>query len=171
MDRQMKVRRRLIRRAGFTLIEVMIVIAILLALASLVGVALFQQREAATDDLVRIDLKSIESAMEYFRLDYQRWPTDDEGIEVLWNKEILDPDADQNKWKKYLKKGLPRDRYGHDWVYSAEGENHGEESDMYDLFSIGRDGEEGTEDDITNWEGEGEDDGFGGFDEPIGTGG
>lgn len=163
----MTTRQQRTRRAGFTLIEVMIVIAIILALSGLVGVALFQRKEKATDSLVRIDMGNIEQAMNLFRLDYERWPTDEEGLEVLWNKEVLDPDADQGLWQKYLSKPLPKDRFGTEWGYRAESENFPEEEGMYDLWSYGRDREEGTEDDITNWESLEEDE-FGDFGTPPG---
>lgn len=155
--------RRRVAQSAFTLIEVMIVIAIILALAGLVGVALFRQKDAATYQLAQTDVKTIQAAMKLFRLDFDRYPMEEEGLKVLWSKEGLDPDAQQGKWKKYLEEPLPKDRWNNEWGYRAESES---EDRDYDLWSNGPDGEEGTEDDITSWsdeEGDSEFD-FGGGD-------
>jgi general secretion pathway protein G len=133
------------RAAGFTLIEVMIVIAIVVALAGLVGVALFARRDDAKLGLARTELTTIKNGMKLFRLDFERWPSDTEGLEVLWNKERLDPEADQAKWKGYLEEPMPNDQWDQPWGYRAESD---EDPTRYDLWSNGPDKEEGTEDDI-----------------------
>jgi general secretion pathway protein G len=143
------------RRSAFTLLEVMIVIAIILMLSGLIGIALFVRRDQAREDLVRVDMNTIQSAMRMFNLDYGRWPTDEEGVAVLWDRNALDPDADENKWKGYLDRPMPRDRWGHEWVYRAESETR---EGYYDLFSVGPDGMEGTDDDISLWDDDEEDD-------------
>ena len=137
------------RRSAFTLIEVMIVIVIILALSGIVGVALFSRKDEATEKLARIDLNTVKSALKMFRLDYDRWPTEDEGLEVLWSAEALDPESDETKWHKYLEEPMPTDRWGNEWGYH-EVSDYGDES-MYDLWSNGPDAEEGTDDDITSW--------------------
>lgn len=155
-------------RVAFTLIEVMIVIAIILAISGLVGVALFQQRDKAKDNLVRVQLRSLKAALDQFRLVYDRYPTDEEGLAVLWSDETLDPEAPEGSWTAFVEAPMARDQYGHEWVYIAEGDTR---EGYYDLFSVGRDGEEDTEDDISVWEGlEGEDQEFG-FEAPPRTGG
>jgi general secretion pathway protein G len=142
-------------RAGFTLIEVMIVIAIVLALSGLIGVALFRQRDAAKADLVRTDMNSLKAALDLFRLDYDRYPTDEEGLAVLWDKNKLsassggDTEADAAKWKGYMKDPLPNDKWGSAWGYRQVSE-HGDET-KFDLWSFGPDKQEGTEDDIVSW--------------------
>src|SRR5690606_4773965 len=148
----------------------MIVIAIILAISGLVGVALFQQRDKAKDNLVRVDLKTLKAAMDQFRLTYDRYPTDEEGLAVLWNQDSLDPDAQggEGAWHEFVSAPMPRVQYGHEWVYVAEGDTR---EGYYDLYSVGRDGEEGTEDDISVWEGmEDEESGFG-FESPGRSGG
>lgn len=136
------------RRSGFTLIEVLIVIAIILALGAIVGVAVFQRRDTADIDMTKIQLKQIGNALDLFYLDFRRYPNDDEGLAVLWDKERLDPDADESKWQQYMKDPLPRDVWNNEWGYRGEEPEHG---DKYDLWSNGPDGEEGTDDDITEW--------------------
>jgi general secretion pathway protein G len=147
----------------------MIVIAIILAISGLVGVALFAQRDKAKDNLVRVELKTLKAALDQFRLSYDRYPTDEEGLAALWSQDSLDPDALEGSWHAFVDAPMARDQYGHEWVYVAEGESR---EGYYDLYSVGRDGEEGTEDDISVWEGmEDEESGFG-FESPErGSGG
>lgn len=135
-------------RAGFTLIEVLIAIAIVLALGAVVGVAVLQRQDSAKIDLAKTQLNQIQKALDMFYVDFGRYPTDEEGLAVLWNREVLDPDADAAKWVGYLTTPLPRDIWGNDWGYRGEEPEHGEK---YDLWSNGPDGQEDTEDDLTSW--------------------
>jgi general secretion pathway protein G len=136
-------------RAAFTLIEVMIVIAIVLALTGLVGYAVLGRRDEAKRDFGKIDLNTISGGLKMFRLDYDRYPTDDEGLKVLWDKSALSADADQTKWHAYLEAPMPNDRWGTPWNYKAAGE-HGDGT-TYDLSSNGPDKQSGTDDDLTSW--------------------
>jgi general secretion pathway protein G len=140
--------RRGVRR-GFTLIEVMIVIAIVLALTGLIGVAVFSRKDDAKKDMAKTELNQIKNALGLFRLDFDRWPTDQEGVKVLWDKTALEGEEEQAKWKGYLTEALPKDKWGSDWGYRQKGE-HGDET-KFDLWSYGPDKQEGTEDDITSW--------------------
>jgi general secretion pathway protein G len=148
------------RHRGFTLIEVMIVIAIVLALSGLIGVALFRQRDAAKADTVKIDMNSLKAGLDLFRLDYDRYPSDEEGLAVLWDKTKLsassggDTEADTAKWKGYMKEAMPNDKWGSPWGYRQVSE-HGDET-TYDLWSYGPDKQDGTDDDIVSWNKEGE---------------
>lgn len=141
---------------GFTLIEILIVLAIVLLLASLVSVSLFARRDQADIQLTQVNINTLRSALDQFRLDYRRYPTDEEGLEVLWAKETLDPDADQTVWSKYLSEPMTADTWGNPYGYSTESDDFamdsGDEEDAgpsYQLWSNGPDGEESTEDDIT----------------------
>ena len=145
---KMQPHRRLLSRA-FTLIELLIVIAILLAIGSLVVVNLIPRGEQAKSDLQRVQLDQIGSALKQFRLYMDRWPTQEEGLEVLWRQDALEDEADQQRWRgPYLEDPVLQDRWSNDLVYRYPGEIRGES--YYDLISLGPDGEEGTEDDITN---------------------
>ena len=159
------------RRRGFTLIEVMIVIAIILALTGLIGIALFGQKDKAKADTARIQMNNIKSALDFFRLDYDRYPKDEEGLAVLWDKSKLDPEADATKWHQYLKEATPNDGWGHPWGYKQQSE-HTDDATKYDLWSMGPDGQEGTDDDITSWAATGTEGGTGApTPAPKGTGG
>jgi general secretion pathway protein G len=161
----MKKEARRTRAAGFTLIEVMIVIAIVLALSGLVGVAVLARRDEAKKDTAAIEMNTIRHAMDMFRVDFDRWPKDEEGLAVLWDKTKLDPEADQTKWKAYLNEPMPNDRWGHPWGYKQVSE-HASDETKYDLWSNGPDGQEGTEDDITSWKSLGAEGGTGDLDVP-----
>ena len=136
-------------RRAFTLIELLIVIAILLAIGGLVVVNLIPRGEQARADLQRVQFDLIGAAMDQFRLDLNRWPTEEEGIEVLWREDALEDEADMKRWKvKYLESPITQDKWGNELIYRSPSEELGE--GYYDLVSVGPDGEEGTEDDITN---------------------
>ncbi|NUQ52193.1 MAG: type II secretion system major pseudopilin GspG [Phycisphaerales bacterium] len=141
-------------RSAFTLFEVMIVIAIIVAIGGLVGLSVLSRKKDADKDLAKVQIKSIESALEGFHLKYDRWPTDEEGLAVLWSKDTLSPDADAAKWAAELKSPIPTDKWGTPWGYRAVSE-HGDET-KFDLWSNGPDKQEGTEDDIKNWTDDGE---------------
>ncbi len=140
-------------RRGFTLIEVMIVLAIVLALAGLVGVALFQQRDNAQVSQAQLQLSQIQSGIDVFRLHHNRVPSEEEGIEVLWSSETF-REAEEGAgkaWQSSLEKPVPRDPWGNEWGYRVESRQN--EDLPYELWSNGPDGEEGTDDDITSWSG------------------
>ncbi len=137
------------RRRGFTLIEVLIVIVIILAIAGLVAVNLFGSKESADKSIAEIDLKGLRNALQQFRLDFNRYPTDEEGLAVLWNKSTLTTEADQTKWHQYIIEAKPNDAWGKPWGYKQKGEKAPE--GMFDLWSTGPDMEEGTADDINVW--------------------
>ncbi len=137
-------------RRGFTLIEVMIVIVIVLALGGLAAYNLLGAKEDAEDKLAKIDMQTMQRALKEFRFEFGRYPTDEEGIEVLWNKEKITDEEDAKKWKKMLEKPMLTDRFGNQWGYRQKSENGDEET--YDLWSYGRDKQEGTADDIVSWD-------------------
>ena len=136
-------------RSGFTLIELLIVIGILLAIGGLVVMNVIPRGEQARTDLQRVQFDLIAGAFDQFRLDLDRWPSEDEGIVVLWDREQIENDNEYERWRgPYLDVPITEDRWGNELVYHFPGEIRGES--YYDLISLGPDGEEGSEDDITN---------------------
>src|SRR5262245_51438400 len=142
---------------GFTLIEVMIVILIVLMLGGLVAWNLMGTKEDAQANIVRIQMDQIKSALKTFRFTYERYPTDEEGLKVLWDKTAMTDEEEAKKWKAFLEKAVPKDNYGNEWGYRQKSE-HGNE-DTYDLWSYGKDKQEGTDDDIVSWDKEAESNG------------
>lgn len=151
-----------LRRGAFTLVEVIIVLAIVLLLSGLVGVAVMQRKSTAQSDTAKIELNTIRNAMQMFYLDFDRYPTEEEGIAVLWDRTRLDPEEETSRWSGYLTRPLPTDRWGQPWGYREESEV---EEQPYELWSYGPDKQDGTDDDIHAFERE-EDDAFG---EPLGA--
>jgi len=154
------------RAGGFTLIEVMIVIAIVLALSAIVGMAVLGRRDQADVSLTQAKLNTIKSTLKMFRMDYGRWPTEEEGVAVLWDKELLDPEADVAKYpaETYLEEPVPVDQWGNEWGYRFPSMR--DDETQYDLWSYGPNGEDedGEGDDITSWR---KDDDEGGFDDGL----
>jgi len=166
--RPLRTVRALRARRGFTLIEVMIVIALVVALTGLVGIALLGRRDDAKVDMTRIDMNTLRQALDQFYFDMNRWPTDEEGLAALWDRNALqvEDESMESRWRAYLSEPLARDRWGNEWGYRQVSEQ-GDES-RYDLWSNGPDGQEGTEDDITSWSTDAG--GAGGFGDVLGGG-
>lgn len=141
--------RRTYVRPGFTLIEVLIVIAILLAIGGLVVVNLLPAKDKADIDLQRVQFDQIGGAMDQFKLDMKRYPSEEEGLAALWSKGAITNEDDAANWRgPYLKEAVSKDKWNHDLIYHYPGTLRGEQ--YYDLISVGPDGQEGTADDITN---------------------
>lgn len=152
------IRRRRAARRGFTLIEVLIVIAIILALSGIVGVALFARRDEANRDLTKADMNTLRTAiMDFYRI-YDRVPTEEEGLAVLWDRSMLTTEEDEERWSLFVQSPLPTDRWGEEWVYEERS------ATSFRVASRGPDREEETEDDLElvfDFRGDGEDDPFG----------
>lgn len=147
-------------RRGFSLIEIMIVIAIVALLGGVVGFALFARFGEAQAEIARVQMDNISDALKDFRRRFNRYPTDEEGLSVLWSSANLEDPEEEEKWTATLEEPIAVDPWGNEWGYRQQSENGNE--DNFDLWSFGKDGEEGTEDDITSWSdsagGEGGDD-------------
>jgi general secretion pathway protein G len=137
-------------RRGFTLLEVMIVIVILLALATFVGINLLSSKDKATKGIVEVQMNSMKQALNRFRIDFDRFPTDEEGIKVLWDKAALGSDSPAEKWSgPYMDQPTPKDNWGTEWGYKQVGERG--PTGFFDLWSYGPDKQDGTPDDILLW--------------------
>lgn len=147
----MKKRRLAVRRSGFTILELLIVIGIILAIGGIVAVNVIGMSEKSDEGITKVKIQNMEQALDHFKLDMKRYPTEEESVAVLWNSEMLDDEEDVAKWDgPYLKEASPKDTWGFEWVYRSPSEVEGI---AYDLLSVGPDGEEGTDDDLTNLDG------------------
>lgn len=140
--------RRRARRAGFTLVEMMVVIVILGILATVVAINVLPSQDKAMKGKARADVAVLEQALEAYRLDNFAFPTNDQGLDAL-----VTPPAGLNQVDRYREGGyirrLPKDPWGNPYQYRAPGA-HG----AIDVFSFGADGREGGEGkdaDIGNW--------------------
>jgi general secretion pathway protein G len=131
---------------GFTLIEVMVVIIIVGLLSALVAPKFFGRVDQARVKTTKTQIELLGAALDDFRLDNGRYPTTAEGLQALRQK----PDNLPNWYGPYLPKDVPVDAWGKEYQYKSPGD-HGN----YDLFSYGKDGQEGGKDDdkdIVSWE-------------------
>jgi general secretion pathway protein G len=133
--------------AGFSLIELLVVMVIIGLLAALVAPRFIRQEEKAKLKAARAQVELLGTALDTFRLDVGRYPTSQEGLEALRRQ----PGGVERWDGPYLKKEVPADPWGKPYVYRSPGE-HG----PYDLLSYGADGGpggEGDNQDVTSWEG------------------
>jgi general secretion pathway protein G len=137
-------------RAGFTLIEILVVIAVISVLAALVAPNVFRHVGTAKDAAARSQIEMLGAALDAYRLDNGRYPTTEQGLDALWQAPTSDPRP--NNWRgPYLRKNVPVDPWKNGYVYRSPGEVN---LQGYDLLSLGADGAEGGEGedaDITNW--------------------
>jgi general secretion pathway protein G len=141
----MKEKRQHLQKAGFTLIELMIVVVILGLLATIVMPRILDRPEQARRMKAKVDIHGIESALAFFKTDTGRFPTTSEGLEVL----VSDPGIKGYDSDCYLDK-VPLDPWGSRYIYLSPGV-YGKD---YDLESYGKDGEDGGTDnnaDIESW--------------------
>ena len=121
--------------AGFTLLELLVVIVIIGLLAAYVGPKYFSQLGKSELTVTRAQIEAFEKSLDTFRLDVGRYPTTEEGLNAL----MTAPPAVAAKWNgPYLKKGVPLDPWGHVYQYRAPG-TKGD----YEIVSLGKDGQQG----------------------------
>jgi general secretion pathway protein G len=133
---------------AFTLIEVMVVVAILAVLAALIVPRVMSRPDEARVVAARQDIASVLQALKLYRLDNLRYPTTEQGIAALVTRPTVPPAPPNWKPGGYLER-LPRDPWGHPYQYLNPG-LHGE----IDVFSFGADGAaggEGFDADIGSW--------------------
>ena len=133
------------RQGGFTLLEIMVVIVILGILASLVVPNLMGNKEQADRQKAVSDIVALENALDMYKLDNSRYPTTEQGLEALVTKPQSEPEPRNYKEDGYIRR-LPQDPWGNAYQLMSPGE-HGK----IDVFSMGLDGEAGSDDDIGNW--------------------
>ncbi len=134
---------------GFTLIEIMVVVVIMGILAALVVPKLMGRADDARITAAKQDISTLMSALKLYKLDNQRYPTTEQGLQALVAKPTSGPAA--NGWKNggYIDK-LPKDPWGNQYQYLSPGVK-GE----VDVFSYGADGQPGgtgNDADIGSWD-------------------
>jgi general secretion pathway protein G len=135
--------------AGFTLIEVMVVVVILGILAALIVPKIMNRPDDARVIAARQDISALMQALKLYRLDNQIYPSTDQGLQALVARPTTAPLPPNWKTGGYLER-LPKDPWGSDYQYLNPGV-HGE----IDIFSLGADkapGGEGNNADIGSWQ-------------------
>lgn len=138
------------RRGGFTLIEILVVIAVIAMLAALVAPNVFQHVGTAKDATARSQIELLGSTLDMYRLDNGRYPTTEQGLDALQVEPTIQPLP--TNWRgPYLRRAVPMDPWGVPFIYICPGEVNPR---SYDLLSLGADGEpggEGENADVVSW--------------------
>jgi general secretion pathway protein G len=135
------------RQSGFTLIEVLLVLVILVILASFAVVQFTGVQRRAHLNAAKAQVSLCETALDQFQLSIGSYPSTTQGLQALRiaPQDLLNP----SKWDgPYLKKDLPKDPWGNPYQYVCPGIHN---PDSFDVWSLGPDGANGTPDDIGNW--------------------
>lgn len=132
---------------GFTLIELMVVLVIIGVLAALIVPNVLDRADDARVTAARTDITNIMQALKLYRLDNQRYPTGEQGLQSLVAKPTAGPVP--NNWKLYLEK-LPNDPWGRPYQYLNPGIKG--EVDVMSFGADGQSGGEGKDADIGSWQ-------------------
>lgn len=133
--------------AGFTLIEILVVLVILGVLASLVAVNVLPRLDESKVTAARTDIASLMQALKFYKLDNQRFPTAEQGLDALVHRPGTGPQP--VNWKAQIDK-LPNDPWGNPYVYLNPGLKG--EVDIMSYGADGKQGGEGIDADIGSWE-------------------
>jgi len=134
------------RRGGFTIIELLLVLVILVVLAGIAAPIYVGQSGKAKVQATKASIANIESALQTFEVTFDRYPTTDEGLDAL----ISPPQAPDGSQPGRFLKAIPMDGWGRSFNYRCPGTV---DTEGYDLWSNGADGRDdgGAGDDITSW--------------------
>lgn len=143
---QARIRSARLRRAGFSLLEILVVLAIIALIAAVVGPRLFAQLDRSKTTTARLQIRALEAALETMRLDIGRLPTEQEGLALLTQADSTQVAG----WSgPYLDKGLPSDPWARPYIYVAPTATPsaapGGAGDSARVISYGADGAEGGE--------------------------
>ncbi|HUT55616.1 MAG TPA: type II secretion system major pseudopilin GspG [bacterium] len=137
--------------AGFTLIEIMVVVMIIGMLSALVGVAVIDRFEKAKRQAAKAQISNFMSALDNYYLDNSRYPTTEQGLKALVQKPGSSPQPPNYPLNGYLNsQSIPLDKWGGEYIYFCPGANN----QPFTIESYGADGMAGGEDknaDIQSW--------------------
>jgi general secretion pathway protein G len=133
------------RNQGFTLVELLLVLAILATLAAIVLPKFSGRSEQAKYTAAQSQISNFDLVLDAFEVDNGYYPDGKDGLQSL----VVSP-KDSDEWRgPYLKQGIPLDPWGAEYIYEYPGKQN---EDSYDIMSMGADGREGGNDDVTNWD-------------------
>jgi general secretion pathway protein G len=134
-------------RAGFTLVEIILVVMIIMTLVAIVGPRVVSRGKTAKVNATKIQMNSIKTALQQFEIHASRFPTSDEGLEALVKKP---GDLTDDEWPDKYMDTVPKDSWHTEFQYKYPSEHGGD----FDLISAGPNKKFGDEDDIANYSGE-----------------
>lgn len=137
---------------GFSLIELMIVVVILGLLAGLLIPRIMDRPDEARVAKARMDMRTIESALRFYRLDNGFYPTTQQGLEALIQRPQISPEPPNWRTGGYLESSsVPKDPWGNPYIYRSPGQD-GRDFEIISLGADGREGGAGFNREIRNWE-------------------
>lgn len=152
-----KVNRRPTRSHGFTLVELLIVLGILVMLFAIVGPRVLRSGKKADANLASTQIAAFKLILDHYYIDMKTYPATEQGLDALYER----PDdlPDDSKWDGPYGDGseTPTDPWGNPYQYEFPSSH--DQLDFPDIWSLGSDGEEDTEDDLVNWKEEDQDSG------------
>lgn len=141
-----KSRKQLRRSAGFSILELLLVLVILGILAGIVGVRFAGQSGKAKVTAAKTQLENLKTALTRYNIDVTEFPTTQQGLEALTKQPS---GVEDTAWDgPYLEEKIENDPWGNPWQYVCPGTHNNND---YDLYSYGPDGKQGGDDDIMNW--------------------
>jgi general secretion pathway protein G len=129
-------------RKGFTLIEVLLVLIILVVLGSMSVSMIGNTRQRAFTNTAKTQIGAFKANLDEYLLDNDSYPSSLQALRTMPGE------ANPNKWKAIIQQDPPNDPWGHQYQFQFPGQHN---PDTYDLWSMGPDGQTGTADDIGNW--------------------
>lgn len=139
------------RRDGFTLVELMVVIVIIGLLATVVAINVLPSQDKAMLGKARADVATLETALEQYRLDNLVFPTTEQGLQALVAAPAGLARPERYRQGGYVRR-LPEDPWGHEYQYRRPSA-HGQAFDVWSFGADGREGGEGEDADLGNWQG------------------
>ncbi|MFH0879755.1 MAG: type II secretion system major pseudopilin GspG [Lentisphaerota bacterium] len=132
---------------GFTLIEILVVIIIITILASIVSINILRKPGEARVAAARMQIKQLQTAMQIYKTEQGRLPTQQQGLDALVIKPNTDPVPEHYPDEGYLEsRKLPRDPWGGDYIYLIPGRK----GEVFEIICYGSDGEPGGEKDAAD---------------------
>ena len=143
------------RRRGFTLVEMLVVLAILVLLISMVGPRILGSKQKADISATKSQIGMLMAALEHYVVDNRDYPDTEMGLLAL----VEDPSQDEEKKSKwdgpYIKSPqVPKDPWGNDYQYEFPGTHGSSKKKEPEIWSMGPDGQDNTDDDVVSWESE-----------------
>lgn len=139
-------------RQGFTLIEIMAVVVIIGLLTGIVGTAIIGRLNQANATTARTQIKQLEAALDFYRMDNGRYPSTEQGLDALVNPSSVEPVPRNFRPEGYLQGGkVPPDPWGLRYEYEAPGTHNPYGVDIWSFGADGQPGGTGTDTDVGNW--------------------
>ncbi|WP_269218877.1 type II secretion system major pseudopilin GspG [Brevundimonas vesicularis] len=138
------------RRAGFTLVELMVVIVIIGLLATVVAINVLPAQGKAMVGKAKADISTLEQAIETYRLDNLTFPDNAQGLQALVTAPQGLSQPDRYRQGGYVRR-LPKDPWGRDYQYRRPS-THGGQFDVFSWGADGKEGGEGEDSDLGNWQ-------------------